>query len=162
MSAKRFKVGDKVKVRRDLIIGKFYGNVRCNNSMERMVGKVFTIRNVDEQYYKVTENEWNWSDGMLEPVEKTLDDLCAGDFIAVRIVGTDVTAKILASLDGCYLISCTNDFDTAGSWYTVADPDEFRYRPVKSDTPEPTIEIDGKKYNKADVEEVIKDLEPIE
>jgi hypothetical protein len=158
MSAKNFKVGDKVKVRRDLIIGKFYGNVRCNNSMERMVGKVFTIRNVDEQYYKVTENEWNWSDGMLEPVEKTLDDLCAGDFIKS---GSGIR-KILAAVDGCYLLSYIGEYTATGAWCTVDELKEAGYSFIELDTPEPTIEIGGKKYKKAEVEKVIKDLEPIE
>ena len=159
MSAKRFKVGDKVKVRRDLIIGKFYGNVRCNNSMERMVGKVFTIRNVDEQYYKVTENEWNWSDGMLEPVEKTLDDLCAGDFVEC---GGIIVKRVLVAIDGCYLLSSAVNHDTAGYWYTAAELDELGCYPVELANPEPTVEINGKKYKKADVEKAIKDLEVVE
>lgn len=158
MSAKNFKVGDKVKVRRDLIIGKFYGNVRCNNSMERMVGKVFTIRNVDEQYYKVTENEWNWSDGMLEPVEKTLDNLCVGDFVGLE----NIKRKVLAVVDGCYLLSDIDNYASVGCWYTPHDLKNLDCMVVEPLSQEPTIEIKGKKYEQSDIEEAIKDLKPIE
>ena len=33
MSANKFKVGDKVKVREGLIAGEYYGGVYCTNSM---------------------------------------------------------------------------------------------------------------------------------
>lgn len=162
MSTNKFKVGDKVKVRKGLIADEYYGGVRCNGSMARMGGTMLTINHITSGHYDVEGHIFCWSDEMLEPAEKTLDNLCVGDFITSHAEAADITAKILASLDGCYLISCTNDFDTAGSWYTVAELYRLGYRSVKSDTPEPTIEIDGKKYNKADVEEVIKDLEVVE
>lgn len=162
MSTNKFKVGDKVKVRKGLVADEYYGHVRCSGPMARMGGEVLTINHVTSRYYDVDKYAFCWSDEMLEPAEKTLDDLCVGDFITSYMGGSDITVKILASLDGCYLISYAENHDAATSWYTAAELDRIGYRPVKPGTPESTIEIDGKKYKKADIEEKIKDLEPIE
>jgi len=158
MSANKFKVGDKVKVRKGLVMDEHYDGVRCDSSMAKMGGKVFTIRNIHKNYYKATENGWNWSDQMLEPVEKTLDNLCAGDF-----VGTSYSVrKVLAVIDGCYLLSDFEDYNSTSAWYTAHDLKNFGYSVIESTAPEPTIEINNKKYNKADVEKAIKNLEPVE
>lgn len=158
MSANKFKVGDKVKVSKGLVADKYYDDVRCNSSMVRMGGEVFTIRDTHKDWYKATENEWNWSDQMLESAEKTLENLCAGDF-----VNSDIgIRKVLAKIDGCCLLSSVKNYNCANRWYTVNDLKEYGCSPIEPTTPEFTIKINGKKYKKADVEKVIKDLEPIE
>lgn len=162
MSANKFKVGDKVKVRKGLVADEYYGCVRCDILMAVMGGELLTIDCVKSDYYEVNKNRFSWSDEMLEPAEKTLDNLSTGDFITSYMGGSDITVKILASLDGCYLISYAENHDAATSWYTAAELDRIGYRPVKPDTSKPTIEIGGKKYKKADVEEAIKDLEVVE
>ena len=158
MSANKFKVGDKVKVRKGLVADEYYDDVRCDSSMAKMGGKVFTIRKVCRDYYKATENGWNWSDQMLESAKKTLDNLCAGDFVR----GGYNIRKVLAAIDGCYLLSDFEDHNSTAAWYTVHDLKEFGYSVIESTAPEPTIEINNKKYNKADVEKAIKNLEPVE
>jgi hypothetical protein len=159
MSANKFKVGDKVKVRKGLVADKYYDDVRCNSSMARIGGEVFTIRDTHKDWYKATENEWNWSDQMLEPAEKTLDNLCRGDMI--RDSHGD-TRKILAALDGCYLLNYGGSEDATGDWYTVAELKKLDYQVFDPNSLKATIEINGKKYDKAKVEEAIKDLGPIE
>ena len=158
MSANKFKVGDKVKVREGLVTDKFYGNMRCSSTMAGMGGSVLTIDYIEAEHYGVNENIYSWSDEMLEPVEKTLDNLCAGDFVR----GVCHTRKVLAAIDDCYLLSDFEDHNSTAAWYTVHDLKEFGYSIVEPTAPEPTIEIDGKKYNKSEVEEAIKDLEPID
>lgn len=159
MSANKFKVGDKVKVRNGLVADEYYGGVSCGNSMERMGGAVFAIDCVKNDYYLVKENAFYWSDEMLEPAEKTLDNLCAGDFVKY---GHFTAKKVLAAIDGCYLLSRGEKYNAAGNWYTAAELGRFGYRLAKPDAPDPTIEIDGKKYKKADVEKAIKGLEVVE
>ena len=56
MSAKNFKARDKVKVRKGLVAGMFYDDVRCNSSMAKMGGRVLTIRGVYGDYYEVEEH----------------------------------------------------------------------------------------------------------
>lgn len=158
MSANKFKVGDKVKVRKGLVADEHYGGVRCDSSMVRMSGEVLTIDYVEiDYYYMVKERTFYWTDEMLEPVQKTLNNLCAGDFVE-NINGI---RKVLIAIDGCYLLSHAEGYNVAGRWYTTDELSKHEYYPVKPDAPEPTIEIDGKKYKKADVEKAIKDLEPI-
>ena len=158
MSANKFKVGDKVKVRKGLIADEYYGGVSCGNSMERMGGAVFTIDCVKNDYYLVKENAFYWSDEMLEPIEKTLDNLSAGDFIKS---GSSIR-KVLAAVDGCYLLSSSEEYASASIWYTVNELKEDDYSFIELDASDPTVEINGKKYKKADVEKAIKDLESID
>ena len=159
MSANKFKVGDKVKVRKGLAVDKSYGGVRCNHTMARMGGEVLTINRIADSYYDVDEYGFCWSDEMLEPVEKTLDNLCRGDMIRDS---HDDTRKILAALDGCYLLNYGGNEDATGDWYTVAELKKLDYQVFDPNSPKATIEINGKKYDKAEVEEAIKDLETIE
>ena len=112
----------------------------------------------DGDSYILNYYDIGWTDEMLEPVEKTLDNLRAGDYVKS---GSSIR-KVLATVDGCYLLSNIADYTTAGYWYTPHDLKDLNYVFIESDTPEPTIEIDGKKYKKVDVEKAIKDLEPIE
>ena len=158
MSANKLKVGDKVKVRKDLVVDKYYDDVRCDSVMARMSGRVLVIDCIRDSYYGVESHAFVWSDEMLEPAEKTLDNLYAGDFIKS---GSSVR-KVLAAVDGCYLLSHIEKYTHAFAWYTVNELREGGYNFIESDAPEPVIEIDGKKYEKADVEKAIKDLEPID
>lgn len=71
MSAKKYKIGDKVRVRTDLDNKKLYGNIGVGSIMINMGGKILTIRQVDctpghYSHYHVKENDWNWTDEMLE------------------------------------------------------------------------------------------------
>lgn len=158
MSANKFKVGDKVKVREGLVTGKFYGDICCNSTMAGMGGEVRTVDWVGSDSYGVEGYIFRWSDEMLEPVEKTLDNLCAGDFIRS---GSSVR-KILAAVDGCYLLSYIGEYTSTGAWCTVNELEGAGYSFIESDASEPTIEIDDKKYKKADVEEAIKGLEVVD
>lgn len=158
MAATEFKVGDKVRVRKGIVPDKYYGGVHCASTMARMGGKVLTINHVTSRYYEVDKYAFCWSDEMLEPVEKTLDNLCVGDIVK----DGNKTRMILAALDGCYLVSSIGDYIHAGCWYTANDLRDFDYVPVNPDIPEPTIEIDGKRYDEAEVKRAIKDLKPIE
>lgn len=69
----RFKVGDKVRVREDLVVDEWYGSCYFVRSMEKFKGKEFTIKKVFDSvktYYLVGDECWEWTDKMLEPVEE--------------------------------------------------------------------------------------------
>lgn len=89
----KYKVGEKVRIRRDLKAGRFYAmesesapmvpRVEATQVMEYCAGKVITIANVGNAYYSVYENKYVWVDEMLEPLpiagtdpktEKAVDD----------------------------------------------------------------------------------------
>lgn len=75
----KYKVGDKVRVRKDLVAYKEYicdGKLlRTNGIMAHMKGGILTIKRVNEvdKDYMVKENEWYWNDEMFEPVITNLD-----------------------------------------------------------------------------------------
>jgi len=158
MSANKFKVGDRVKVRKGLVADEYYDGVRCDDAMAKMGGEVLTINRVRRNFYEVDKYTFCWSDGMLEPTKKTLHNLCRGDMVC----DIDGTRKILAVVDGCYLVSEYKHHGWARAWYTIADLMRLGYKPVETDNSKATIEINGKTYDKAKVEEAIKDLETIE
>lgn len=66
----KYKVGDKVKVREDLEYNVFYGGTRVNEDMIMHKGKILTIRAIDCKQYLMEEDNWCWTDEMLEDVEE--------------------------------------------------------------------------------------------
>ncbi len=67
----KYKVGDKVKVRSDLICEEYYDGVPFTSEMNRFKGMEFTIARVNYGgYYKVLETTYNFTDEMFESVEE--------------------------------------------------------------------------------------------
>lgn len=83
-----YKVGDKVRVRRDLKTGDYRAMVSCrkidegsgdmyvNEHMAAKAGRVVTIKAISpnsmyEYIYKIEEDGWAWTDEMFEAPEKT-------------------------------------------------------------------------------------------
>lgn len=142
MSANKFKVGDKVRVREGLVGGRYYGGVYCTGNMANSAGGVFMVSAVDANTYKLESYDLWWTNEMLEPVEKTLDNLCAGDLV---VLGYE-KRMILAAVDSCYLLSYSRMYEAADRWCTAErlKIDGFEFFDPQSTT----IEINGKKYKK--------------
>lgn len=157
MPANKFKVGDRVKVRKDLKINHWYGDYLFSSFMATLVDEVDTVTGIcgDGDAYMLNHYDIGWTEEMLESTEKTLDNLCAGDFVQ----RSGMTRKVLAAVDGCYLLSNTEEYTVADEWYTASELAKYHFKPIDREN---TIEINGKKYNKADVEEAIKDLEAVD
>lgn len=66
----KFKVGDKVRVREDLVIGDCYGKERFVDGMKEYKGQIFTIKEIYGGVYIFEKNLFNWTDEMLEKVKK--------------------------------------------------------------------------------------------
>ena len=66
----KFKVGDKVRVREDLVIGSCYGKERFVDGMKEYKGQIFTIKKNYGGFYIFEKNLFNWTDEMLEKVKK--------------------------------------------------------------------------------------------
>jgi hypothetical protein len=77
----KYKVGDKVRVRRDLETAVMYG-VLCVVD-EMLKKKIVTIKSVRDGYYKVVEDDYKWTDEMLEGLVE--DELTAEE--ATKILG---------------------------------------------------------------------------
>lgn len=76
----RYKVGDKVRVRSDLETAVMYG-VLCVVD-EMLKKKIVTIKSVRDGYYKVVEDDYKWTDEMLEGLVE--DELTAEEAIILR------------------------------------------------------------------------------
>lgn len=62
----KYKIGDKVRVREDLIVDQWYGNDKFCSGMYSFEGQTVTIKIVKENKYLIEEDleNWNWTDEM--------------------------------------------------------------------------------------------------
>lgn len=78
----KYKVGDKVRVRSDLEKNKGYGGWYTSEGMVKMRGEIVTIREVKSSSYELEENDFRWTDEMLEGLVE--DELTAEEAIILR------------------------------------------------------------------------------
>ena len=86
----KYKVGDKVRVRRDLEEYGQYGKWGANKKMAELHGSIVEIKKVEneKQRYEINDNLYYWTDEMFEGLAdeeltaeeaiKVLADMCAG------------------------------------------------------------------------------------
>ena len=86
----KYKVGDKVRVRRDLEEYGQYGKYGTNRNMAELHGSIVEIKKVEneKQRYEINDNLYYWTDEMFEGLVedeltaeeaiKILTDMCAG------------------------------------------------------------------------------------
>lgn len=62
----KYKIGDKVRVRKDLIVDKEYGRDFFVSEMNFLKGKTVIISDIEYGFYKIIEDsgKWNWTDEM--------------------------------------------------------------------------------------------------
>lgn len=80
----KYKVGDKVRVRRDLRIGTNYGDYMFVSGMDDYKGSVVTISDVFSNVYYIKEDKgkWGWTDELLEGLAE--DELTAEEAIKIQ------------------------------------------------------------------------------
>ena len=71
----KYKVGDKVRVRKDLVPGNCYGEILYTPNMDKFKDKECVITGIADESYRINGLGFWWSDEMLEPVddEKVLE-----------------------------------------------------------------------------------------
>ena len=71
----KYKVGDKVRVRKDLEPGNFYGKDYYISSMDKFKGEECIITGIWDQSYQINKFGYWWSEEMFESVddEKVLE-----------------------------------------------------------------------------------------
>ena len=69
----KYKIGDKVRVRKDLELDKKYGDVLYSLDMDEFKNKECVITKVGFIAYKINNSVHWWSEEMLEPVDDLLE-----------------------------------------------------------------------------------------
>ena len=71
----KYKVGDRVRVRKDLVPGNFYGKDYYISSMDKFKGEKCVITEIWDQSYQINDFGYWWSEEMFESVddEKVLE-----------------------------------------------------------------------------------------
>ena len=63
----KYKVGDKVRAREDLVVGYLYGKMRYDEEMDKHKGRILTVDAICDGYYWMEETHFfGWTDEMLE------------------------------------------------------------------------------------------------
>ena len=70
----KYKIGDKVRVRKDLELDKKYGDVLYSLDMDKFKNKECVITKVGFIAYKINNSDHWWSEEMLEPEEESEED----------------------------------------------------------------------------------------
>ena len=78
----KYKVGDKVRVREDLVVNQWYGDDIFTSEMASFKGQIVTIKKIRENKYVIEEDheDWHWTEEMFLPVTK----YNIGDKVLVR------------------------------------------------------------------------------
>ena len=69
----KYKVGDKVRVKKDLEPGNFYGRAYYSSDMNKFKAMECVITNIYDGTYNINNSEYGFTDEMLEPVDKLLE-----------------------------------------------------------------------------------------
>lgn len=76
----KYKIGDKVRVRRDLKASGHYGGVLVNSEMAKK--EIVTIASVGAPYYKIKEDSFCWTEKMFEGLVE--EELTAEEAIRIQ------------------------------------------------------------------------------
>ena len=69
----KYKIGDKVRVRKDLEPGNFYGRVYYSSGMNKFKAMECVVTNIYDGTYNINDSEYGFSEEMLEPVNDLLE-----------------------------------------------------------------------------------------
>ena len=69
----KYKIGDKVRVRKDLVPGNFYGRVYYSSDMNKFKAMECVVTNIYDGTYNINDSEYGFTDEMLEPVDDLLE-----------------------------------------------------------------------------------------
>ena len=69
----KYKVGDKVRVKKDLEPGNFYGRAYYSSDMNKFKAMECVVTNIYDGTYNINNSEYGFTDEMLEPVDDLLE-----------------------------------------------------------------------------------------
>ena len=69
----KYKIGDKVRVRKDLEPGNFYGRAYYSSDMNKFKAMECVVTNIYDGTYNINDSEYGFTDEMLEPIDDLLE-----------------------------------------------------------------------------------------
>ena len=69
----KYKIGDKVRVRKDLEPGKLYGGIVYTSNMDKFKNEECVITSIHSKTYNIKDSDYEWTEVMLEPVDDLLE-----------------------------------------------------------------------------------------
>ena len=69
----KYKIGDKVRVKKDLEPGNFYGRAYYSSDMNKFKAMECVVTNIYDGTYNINDYEYGFSAEMLEPVDDLLE-----------------------------------------------------------------------------------------
>ena len=69
----KYKIGDKVRVKKDLEPGNFYGRAYYSSDMNKFKAMECVVTNIYDGTYNINNSEYGFTDEMLEPVDDLLE-----------------------------------------------------------------------------------------
>ena len=105
-----YKIGDKVRVRKDLIPGNKYGNVLYVSSMGKFKDEECTITNMDDTAYQINNCGYWWTDEMLELAENNIMEVNNMDRLGIY-------QYILSNLEDTYKRKNSDYGNSVGDTY---------------------------------------------
>ena len=116
----RYKAGDRVRVRKDLVVGNVYGGVSFNEEMIMFSGKIVEISKVYTCYYRIRNRALIacvWTDDMLEPIT----ELTAGEVLVFE----DEMCYTAGGCNNCPVSKIKAKYDSTCSNVKREHTDEF-------------------------------------
>ena len=95
----KFKVGDRVRIRKDLKAGDNY-KIHVNTAMEKYAGKIMTVDRIGQSVYHFKEDcgAWNWSEdtieGFAKPTREELLKMPIGTIIKTDLDEDNIFVKV--------------------------------------------------------------------
>lgn len=111
----KYKVGDKVRIRNDLVVDALYGNIHLWRNMEDFKGRVLTVRGyTHENNYKVEESIYIFSDemieGLAEPIKTNLEHYAEALLQYINATDCDNYFDEIMICDKCPIRVICNNF----------------------------------------------------
>lgn len=153
---RNLKIGDKVKIRQDLVHEKIYNNCSYNADMEKYAGKVATITNIfrdseTEVNYSldIDSEEWYWDSEMLMKVSyKVGDKVKIKDTLKVGNYGSNkVVEDMLMHLGKTTTIEEVHELARGTEYCLRIDGQFWNWTPEML---EPVEEVETKTYTEKD------------
>jgi len=154
----KYHVGQKVRIRKDLVEEKKYGGIRFVSIMGEFKGKTARVADCDidgDYTLDIDDGAFWWSDEMLEPYEKTLRDVEVGDIIDC---GGSGTRKVLGICGEAIHLSCMDNYTEHYSAYTIEEMEDKDWK-LKNQDSEVKKKVEELRKK---AEELVKQAEELE